>query len=178
MSPDVSALVTRHIESLVEPSRSPVLDLACGRGRHAAPLVEAGARVIALDRNADHLAALSARVPRSAPGWLLRVRSDLETTCRIPLRDSSCGAVLVFRYLHRPLCGEISRVLRPGGLLLYETFTTEQRAFGSGPRRPEFLLEPGELPGLFRELRTVRYEERVDPEAETALASLTAEKPG
>ncbi len=178
MNAEASALVTRHFELLVAPARGPVLDLACGRGRHAAPLAEAGARVIALDRSADHLAELAARVAGSAAAGLLRVRADLEANDRIPLRDGSCGSVLVFRYLHRPLCGEISRVLRPGGLLLYETFTTGQRAFGGGPRRPEFLLEPGELPELFPGLSTVFYDERVDGEAETALASLVAEKPG
>ena len=53
-----------------------------------------------------------------------------------------CGAILVFRFLHRPLAQDIERVLAPGGLLLYETFTTQQRELERGPRNAAFLLEP------------------------------------
>ena len=36
----------------------------------------------------------------------------------------------------------------PGGVVLYETFTTAQRALGTGPTSPDHLLEPGELQAL------------------------------
>jgi hypothetical protein len=75
---------------------------------------------------------------------------------------------LVFRYLHRPLIPAIARVLAPGGLLIYETFTTEQRSLGTGPRNPDYLLEPGELPDLFSELELLDHWEGLSGEIENA----------
>lgn len=174
MIDEVSSLFARYAKTLSAGAYQPVLDLAAGRGRHSRPLAGERARVLALDRNAGHLREL-ARLPHGDK--VVRLRSDLESGSGICLEDASCGAVLVFRYLHRPLFTEIERVLRPGGLLLYETFTTAQRSFGSGPRNPEFLFEPGELKDAFPGLRTIAYEETVDASRETALAALAAEKP-
>jgi SAM-dependent methyltransferase len=125
-----------------------VADLACGRGRHTLAAAEAGIPVIGIDRNRSYLAELreAAAQPALAIETLL---ADLENPVEVPLRSHCCGVVLVFRYLHRPLIPAIARVLAPGGLLVYETFTVDQRALGTGPRNPDHLLEPGELPNLF-----------------------------
>ena len=116
------------------------------------------------------------RRARGAPPLAL-VLADLEREGAIPLGSASCGAVLVFRYLHRPLAPEIVRVLRPGGLLLYETFTRKQRELSEHPKNPAFLLEPDELPALFSALETLRAEEVLvqAPERE-AVARLVARK--
>ena len=155
----------------------PVLDLACGRGRHALAIARTGRFVIALDRDRARLAELA----RAARASALRVQpllADVEAHDTLPLASASCGAVLVFRYLHRPLAAEIVRVLRPGGLLLYETFTRKQREIAEHPRNPAFLLEPGELPRLFAGLETVRAEEAlVEAPAPEAVARLVARKP-
>jgi hypothetical protein len=52
--------------------------------------------------------------------------------------------IVVVHYLHRPLFHTLLAALRPGGLLVYETFTRAQAARGR-PSNPAFLLEPGEL---------------------------------
>jgi hypothetical protein len=85
----------------------------------------------------------------------------------------------VFRYLHRPLAGELERVLRPGGLLLYETFTIHHKDVAQHPSNPAFLLEPGELVRLFPGLEVLRAEEAlVRAPAPEAVARLVARKPG
>jgi hypothetical protein len=106
------------------------------------------------------------------------VRTDLETGSGLPIAPESCGAVLVFRFLFRPLAGAIVRALRPGGLLLYETFTTHQRDLGQGPGNPAFLLETNELPRLFAALEPIAYEEVVSerPPRPEALARLAARR--
>lgn len=154
-----------------------VLDLACGRGRNALALAGAGLRTLALDRDAAALAELGARA-REARLAVARVRADVEAGHALPFESASLGALLVFRFLFRPLVAEITRVLAPGGLLVYETFTTAQRELGGGPRRDEFLLKPGELRALFAQLRVLRAQEGVfaDPNP-TALARLVALKP-
>jgi len=156
----------------------PVLDLACGRGRHAIAAAEGGAHAIGIDRNAVFLASLMDAARKRS----LRVdtlRADLECGAEIPLLSDSCGAVLVFRFLFRPLAPKIVRVLRPGGLLLYETFTVRQRELGTGPRNPSFLLAEDELPKLFPELEVIAYWEGVTGGVNpAAVARLAARKPG
>ena len=173
-----ATLIREELPRIAECARGrPLLDLACGRGRNALAAAASGLRVIALDRDASALAELGAHASASGSA-IERVRGDLEAGFALPFASASFGALLVFRYLHRPLAAEIARVLAPGGALVYETFTTAQRAFGSGPRRREFLLEPGELAGLFPQLRTLRSEEGVFEEPQpTALARLVAIKP-
>ena len=143
----------------LEPIRSdgpagPVVDLACGRGRHALAAARAGLATVALDRDEEALRELAVR----ADALPVRpVRSDVETVHGLPLRAGSCRAVLVFRFLFRPLAPALAALLRPGGWLAYETFTTAQTQLGYGPRRSEFLLAPDELPGLFPDLEVVSY---------------------
>jgi hypothetical protein len=67
--------------------------------------------------------------------------------------------ICVFRFLHRPLFSALKRAVKPGGLMIYSTYTTDQLAFEGGPRNPQFLLEPGELLREFAAWRVLRYEE-------------------
>ena len=162
--------------ALLAAGHGPVLDLACGRGRHALAAARLGRFVIALDRSRSRLAEL-ARAARAGGLPVQPLLADVEASGALPLASASCGAVLVFRYLHRPLAPEIVRVLRPGGLLLYETFTRKQREIAEHPRNPAFLLEPGELPELFSALETLRAEEAlVQAPAAEAVARLVARK--
>ena len=143
---------------LVEAGRlGPVLDLACGHGRHSLAAARLGLPVLALDRDEKALRSIQ----RTAPRLLQCVRTDLEAGSDLPVAPASCGAVLVFRFLFRPLARTIVEALRPGGLLLYETFTSHQKDSGQGPRNPAFLLEPNELPRLFEALQLIAYEEVV-----------------
>jgi SAM-dependent methyltransferase len=155
----------------------PVVDLACGQGRHTLAAAELGF-VLGIDRDPFSLGALL-REARSRPLAfpVVPLRADLETGRGIPLRAGSCGAVLVFRYLHRSLAPGISALLCPGGLLLYETFMQSQRNLGYGPTNPAFLLEPGELLELFSGLVPLAYEEGLSSgKRPDALASLAARR--
>jgi len=157
-------------------ARGPIIDLACGRGRHALAAAELGARVLGLDRNPALLHELQAEARRRRLP-LLPVRTDLETARGIPVRSGSCGAILVFRFLFRPLASAICEALAPGGLLLYETFTIRQRDLGQKPSNPAFLLREGELKDAFGALRVLSYWEGLGegPQPE-ALARLAARK--
>lgn len=173
-----SALVTEHLEEIrLAATQGPVIDLACGRGRHALYLAKSGIPVLGLDRNGDHLRELevSARGLATKP---TPVRCDLETGQGIPVRSGTCGVILVFRFLFRPLASAIEDALRPGGILLYETFTLAERESGRGPRRKEFFLEPDELPALFPGLDVISYREGPDAGTPpTFTAQLLARKP-
>jgi SAM-dependent methyltransferase len=156
----------------------PVVDVACGAGRHALALARRGTTAVGVDRDGVRLRELARRARRESLPLRL-VRADLEAAPSLPWGSSRAGGLLVFRYLHRPLCAALAQSLRPGGLLLYETFTRAQRALGWGPRRDAVLLEAGELPLLFPQLEPLRFEEGTFDEPEpTALGRLVARKPG
>ena len=172
--------MTRLSESA---SIGPVLDLACGRGRHALAAADLGLSVLAVDRNRDFLDRLAAsgssqlddRIDSTQDaddvGRIETLCADLESQAPPALEPASFGAVLVFRYLHRPLFPWIESLVAPGGFILYETFTLAQKKLGWGPRRDAFLLESGELPRLFSELVVEFYEagpSNDEPSAQTA----------
>ncbi len=86
--------------------------------------------------------------------------------------------LVITRFLHRESCARYAALLRPGGLLVYETFLARQRELGRGPKRAEFLLEDGELPALFPGLTVLSHREeyREHPTREW-VASLLARRP-
>ncbi len=77
-----------------------------------------------------------------------------------PLAEQSFDAVVVTNYLWRPLWPQILASVKPGGVLLYETFAHGQASVGR-PSRPEFLLQPGELLRVCADWHTVAYENGV-----------------
>lgn len=132
---DASPWVTRFAD-LLTPG-AVVLDLACGTGRHARWLAGRGCSVVAADRDAAALAALS-----EVPG-VQTVCVDLEDG-PWPWAAASFDAVVVTRYLFRPRLAMLATLLRPGGVLIYETFMLGNARFGK-PSNPDFLLQPDEL---------------------------------
>jgi len=169
----------RHASLVREAARlGLVVDLACGGGRHTLAAAALGAPALGIDRDPAALRALLGEARnRALPFLVMGVRANLETRHSLPLRPESCGAILVFRYLHRTLAPAISALLRPGGLLLYETFTQDQKKLGYGPTNPAFLLASSELPELFSGLSVLAYEEGLRPgERPEALACLAARR--
>jgi len=167
-----------HRESLRRAVRlGPVVDLACGRGRHCIASAELGLPVVGIDRNTGFLRELQQEA-RAGDRSLDCVLANLETPHGLPIKTGSCGAILVFRFLFRPLTLAITDALAPGGLLLYETFTTRQLAYPNGPRNPDYLLQPGELPQLFPGLEVLSYAEGLsDGPKPYAWARLAAIRP-
>ena len=131
------------------PSGAPVLDVACGAGRHLRWFQALGHPVTGIDR--DPLAVQAAAQAGEA------IEADIENG-PWPLAGRTFGAVVVTNYLWRPLLPTIVDSVAPGGVLLYETFAVGNETVGR-PARAEFLLRPGELLQACRDLRIVAYEE-------------------
>ena len=119
------------------PPAGEVLDLACGGGRHARFLAQQGHVVDAVDRDAQALALL-AGVAGVRP-----LRADLEGA-PWPYPDRAWDGIVVANYLHRLLFPSLLASLRPGGVLIYETFMAGNERWGR-PSNPAFLLQPNEL---------------------------------
>jgi SAM-dependent methyltransferase len=145
-----------------------VLDVAAGEGRHARFFAGRGARVTAIDRDRAALAAVA-----GVPGIETRV-VDLETE-RWPLERETFDAIVVVRYLHRPLLPHLLASLAGDGVFLYETFAVGNEAFGR-PANPEFLLRPDELLQAVRgRLSVIAFEQgRIDGERPAVVQRLAA----
>ena len=142
--------LTSHAHLL--PIGGVALDLACGRGRHALWLAARGMRVHAVDRDAAAIAAVGVAARSRGLGVDAQV-VDLEGEAVFPASETY-DTIVVVHYLHRPLFPRIRQALRPGGLLVYETFTLAQARRGR-PSNPAFLLAPGELVQLVAPLEIV-----------------------
>lgn len=154
----------------VVPVGAPVLDLACGSGRHGRLFLERGHAVTFVDKDTSGIADLA------DTGECLEI--DLESGDPWPLGARRFGAVIVTCYLHRPLLDAIVDAVAPGGVLIYETFARGNEAYGH-PARPAYLLEPGELLEAVRGRLLVRayehgYDDQPKPGIRQRIAAVNA----
>jgi tellurite methyltransferase len=166
-----SPFVVQWVHSIAPMAPSPrrALDVAMGRGRHAAILARAELRTFGVDMAFESVHEAVVR----AAGAGLTVRGWCADLTRSPLPAGRFELVLVTRYLQRDLFPSIRAAVVRGGYMLYETFTVRQRAFGVGPASPDHLLNEGELRARFDDWDLVYYEEVVAAEA---VARLVARK--
>jgi len=130
----------RRYHHLLNADAGQILDLACGAGRNSFYLHGLGLPLLALDRDVASLAGMQA-------AGIATKAHDLEAgedSYDWPFAGQSFAAIVVCNYLHRPLFPHLLASLKPGGLLIYETFAAGNENFGK-PSNPAFLLRPGEL---------------------------------
>ena len=144
------------------PAGGPVLDVACGAGRHTRFFLGRKHPVVAVDRDVTGVADL-----RGDPRAEI-VECDLEAGGPWPFDAARFAGVVVTNYLHRPVLPDLVAAVAPGGVLIYETFAAGHERFGR-PSCPDFLLRPGELLETVRgTLRIVAYEDVVVEEPRPA----------
>jgi len=173
-TPPPSPWIQRWTEAV--PNGGPVLDVACGSGRHLRWFAQHGHRVWGIDRDTD--AARQQCATLTSPQTAL-IEADIENG-PWPLIGSDgpqkFAAVVVTNYLWRPLFPVLMASLAPGGLLLYETFAVGNAAFGK-PSRPAFLLAPGELLQLCNGLHIIAYEHGVCRNPDKMVQRIAAMRP-
>jgi SAM-dependent methyltransferase len=179
-----SPLLEKFIALLPEArGQAPVLDLACGSGRNGLylvnqniPVVFADIKETALEQVKNSLKSRSGELKSSVSFWQV----DFEQEQVKPLADKSFTAIMVFRYLHRPLFEQIKQAVTSGGYVVYETFNVDQPQFGR-PKNPNFLLKQGELAELFSDWEIIHsFEGIIDANNDSgkqAVAQIIARKP-
>jgi SAM-dependent methyltransferase len=128
-APAPSAWIARFAH-LVRPQGS-VLDLACGMGRHTRFFSALNHTLTSVDKAPE---------ARCVADIAETITADIENNAW-PLTGRSFDGVVVTNYLWRPLWPLILDSVKPGGVLLYETFAQGNEAYGK-PSRPDFLLAP------------------------------------
>ena len=152
-----------------------VLDIAMGNGRNAVYLAKMGFKVEGVDFSAEAIS--QAREAANKAGVAIKAEvANLEKDYRIP--EETYDVIICFNYLQRSLIPQIKRGIRPGGMVVYETFLVDQAQWGK-PKNPDFLLKHNELLDLFRDFRVLRYREGLftnDKGDQRAIASIIAQK--
>lgn len=155
------------------------LDLATGEGRNALYLATRGFDVDAVDMDPDAVSRARAKSRRLGAPIRALVGNVEDGTYIVPI--DTYDVIVVFNYLHRPLFNDIRQGLKGAGVVVYQTYTTEQLKFESGPKTPDYLLRPGELEEVFSDWEILRSREYVENEGPgnppRALAGIVARKP-
>jgi 2-polyprenyl-3-methyl-5-hydroxy-6-metoxy-1,4-benzoquinol methylase len=150
------------------------LDVACGDGRNARHLAELGFRVDAVDVSDVAVDALRAAAAQSG----LAVDARVVDLGRDVLPCESYDVVICMNYLQRELFGRLQDALRPGGVLIYETFARAHVEELGKPFNPAYVLDRNELLHAFAGLH-VRHSREAIAECRGAshgVASLVAQR--
>ncbi len=142
------------------------LDIAGGIGRHAIWLAQRGWKVTLVDIS-DVGVAMALEEARRAGVSIHGEAADLRI---YDFGRHRFDLILVFYFLERTIFPALADALKPGGLILYKTYTREHRKFRACSH-PMYFLEPGELRGAFPGFEVLRYAER------GGMAELVARKP-
>lgn len=133
------------------------LVLACGAGRNALRLAEAGFEVEAID--VSSVAIGMARAVAEERGVDVNWRiADLD---EIELEPESYDLITMIRYNNRSLWPVMIEALRPDGWILMEQHLRTSRDV-VGPSGP-YRVDPGEILEAFRDFRIVEYFEAFGP---------------
>ena len=165
-------LVSAYDEFLFGTSPGRALDVAGGVGRHSIWLAKRAWRVKLVDISEVGVKQAEENAKRTGTESSIATEvRDLNSTQDISREQYDL--VVVFFFLQRELFPALAAALKPGGLLFYKTYTTEQKNFAGGPSHPMFLLQPNELLHAFPSLRVLHYHETIQ---EKGVAELVARK--
>ena len=170
-------LVSAYAEFLFGTSPGLALDVAGGVGRHSIWLAQRGWRVKLLDVSEIGIKLAQENAKKTETTSLITTEiRDLNTSQ--DLGRAQYDLVMVFFFLQRELFPALAAAIKPGGHLIYKTYTAEQQRFGggrfnSGPSHPMFLLEPNELLRAFSNMRVLHYHETIQ---QKGVAELVARK--
>lgn len=151
------------------PNGGRALDIAGGLGRNAFWLAERGWQVTLVDISEVGIAQAQAEAIRR------KVRMEFVVADLQHYRPERhrYHLVVVFFYLERRLFPALQAALRPGGILVYRTYTELAHKLGRGPGHPMYFLKTNELLHAFPNLQVVHYRESI---RERGIAELVARK--
>ncbi len=133
------------------------LDVACGAGRNALRLAQAGFRVDAIDISAEGLR--QARAQAAAAGLDINwIEHDLDEPFSFA---GDYDLILVLWYVDLDLITRLCEHLAPGGYLLCEEHLVASVDV-IGPGSARFRVEPGALRAAVAPLDVLLYEESVE----------------
>ena len=169
--PEPAQLLVEYLPLL---PKGKALDVAMGKGRNALFLASHGFDVVGLENDDESIDVCRADAKKRGINVEIR-RTDLEDLASYKIESSAYDVVICFYYLQRNLIPIMKDALKPGGIIIYETFLIDQHLTAGHPRRREFCFEHNELLKNFPDFRILYYREGKDTRG-TFKASLVAQK--
>ena len=170
LSKGPAPFLKEHIHRL---PRGRALDVAMGNGRNSIFLAMHGYEVDGIDYSRVAVEKVRSYAKKNS----LHINAMQADLSSYKIAAKTYDVILDFYFLERSLIPQLKQALKRGGILLFETYTTEQTQFGK-PHNPAYLLKPNELLNSFKDLYIIYFHERVDKQKKEikAIASLIAQK--
>lgn len=147
------------------------LDIAMGEGRNAVFLAKKGFLVEGVD--ISHVGLRKAQMLAAENGVKIKtINADLST---YKIKKNNYKVIANFYYYQRDLFEKIKEGLRPGGVVIYESYTKEHQNISKTDWLEKNLLKKGELRKAFSDFEILHYSETND--GKKAVASIIARKP-
>ena len=146
------------VENISLLPKGEALDIAMGNGRNTIYLAKMGYMSEGVDISAESINNALINASKADVDIKAAV-ADLED--KYEIKKESYDVIVCFNYLHRSLMPQIKAGLRKGGIVMYETYITDQAVLFGKPSNPDYLLKHNELLELFNDLRCLRYREGV-----------------
>lgn len=135
---------------------SSILDMGMGEGRNAVFLAAKGHKVTGVDissvaiKKAYHL----------AREFGVKIKGVVASLEKYKIPEKSYDAIICFYYVDRKLIPSIKKWLKPGGILIFEAYTVNERSKKGARKDPiEYYLQEQELISMFDGFKLLKYEE-------------------
>ncbi|MFL2505395.1 MAG: class I SAM-dependent methyltransferase [Candidatus Azotimanducaceae bacterium] len=149
----VAAVLKENISLL--PKDGLALDIACGMGANSFFLASLGMEVKAWDFSEIAINKIKGLITNGEKIFAEEI--PISSDC---FKEHKFDLILSCHYLDRGISKAIYDATVPGGLIIYQTFTSEMR-LQTGPSNPEFLLNYRELFFLVGECEVLSYREQL-----------------
>lgn len=136
------------------PYEGTVLDMGMGEGRNAVFLAQKGYKVTGIDISS--VAVKKAYLLANEFG--VKIKGVVASLQDYKIAPNSYDAIICFYYVDRSLLEKIKTWLKPGGVLIYEAYTTREQDLKKKALDDSFLKEQ-ELLRMFSGMRVLKYEE-------------------
>lgn len=151
------------------PGKGQALDLAMGEGRNALFAASLGYEVLGVDISEVGVQ----RANDLARERELSLKGEVADLDEWPIPENTFNLVMCFYFLDRKLFEPIRKSLRPGGIVMFETFNQGHLKYTDF--KPEWVLGANELIKEFFDYRILHYRET--DEDEKAASAILAQKP-
>jgi tellurite methyltransferase len=148
--------------------KNKALDLAMGEGRNGVYLATQGFDVLGLDISPTGLN----KANQLAEHHNVKIKTQVVDLERYQLKKNFYDVILCTYYMQRDLFKQIKDSLKPGGMVLIETYNTDYLQYARFPKK--YLLEHNELLEIFKEFKIIRYQAYDD--GKEAYSSIIAQK--
>ena len=145
------------------------LDLAMGEGRNGVYLATQGFDVLGLDISPLGLK----KAHKLAEHHNVRIKTQVVDLEEYQLEKNAYDVIICTYYMQRDLFEQIKESIRPGGMVLIETYNVDYLRYASFSKK--YLLEHNELLEIFKDFKTIRYQAYDD--GTEAYSSIIAQKP-